>query len=225
MNHYSFTFLYFLRSSPSSSSPHGVPAGILKNVDHFQLKKKYLKRGLNQEYLPFSGEKGLKNIYTEKDTRAHHIKNGVSLSGNLRQQYLQSIIDELMDAIFSHFLHSPVSILSSSRRHSLPLALSRSATSRSQSSASSLSCSSDMDTQNVGRSKFLEFPFVSAPQKKLMVDLVSAFENRFGCQLLPCKLPPDVQYYQNQSGTAQASLQVRAGQTNSPVTNLPLSFS
>jgi red chlorophyll catabolite reductase len=60
---------------------------------------------------------------------------------------------------------------------------------------------------NEGRTKFKAFPYVSAPDRNLMVDLVSTVENRLDSQLLPCTLPPDVQYYQyqNQSGTGVAS--------------------
>lgn len=50
-----------------------------------------------------------------------------------------------------------------------------------------------------------------------MVDLVSTLENRFQSQLLPCSLPPDVQFYQNHTATAQASLHVRPGHDNSPI--------
>ncbi|KAI4306239.1 hypothetical protein L6164_029531 [Bauhinia variegata] len=118
-----------------------------------------------------------------------------------------------MEAIRCPFLHSPLSTLSSSSsvKHSLSFSSSRS--SKLQISASS----SIMEYQNEGRGKFMEFPFVTSAHKKLMVDLVSTLENRFDSQLLPCKLPPDVQYYQNESGTAQASLQIRSGQSDSPV--------
>lgn len=115
-------------------------------------------------------------------------------------------------------LHAPPSFLSSSARHLLSLPSSSS--SRTPiSTSSSLSCSL-MATQDEGRRKFLDFPFVSTPHKNLMLDLVSAVENRFNLQLLPCTLPPDVQYYQSQSGTAQASLQIRSGQSDSPVISL-----
>lgn len=52
---------------------------------------------------------------------------------------------------------------------------------------------------------------MSAPHRKLMQHLISTVENRLGSQLLPCTLPPDVQYYQNQTGTAHASLHIRSG--------------
>ncbi|KAL5101132.1 hypothetical protein RYX36_005459 [Vicia faba] len=107
---------------------------------------------------------------------------------------------------FGNFLHSPLSIFSSSR-----LQLS------SYSSRFSISCS-QMDTHNnQGRSKFLELPFVSAPHKNLMLDLVSSLEDRLQSHLLPCSLPPDVQYYKNNSGSSQISLHVTPGNTHSPI--------
>lgn len=50
-----------------------------------------------------------------------------------------------------------------------------------------------------------------------MAELVSTVETRLDSYLLPCNLPPDVQYYENQSGSAQASLQVRPGIKSSPI--------
>ncbi|PKI39428.1 hypothetical protein CRG98_040186 [Punica granatum] len=67
------------------------------------------------------------------------------------------------------------------------------------------------------RSKFMDFPHVSAPHRSLMFDLLSAVENRLGTQLEPCALPPNVEYYQNQAGNARGSLYVRRGQSSSPV--------
>lgn len=58
---------------------------------------------------------------------------------------------------------------------------------------------------------------MSAPQRDLMLDLVSALETRLGSSLLPCSLPPDVQYYQAQNGTAEGSLYIRSGVPSSPV--------
>ncbi|KAJ7952858.1 putative Red chlorophyll catabolite reductase [Quillaja saponaria] len=118
-----------------------------------------------------------------------------------------------MDVAFRSFIHSPLPFISS------PPSLPSSRPSRVQISAlsSSSSSSSLMDSQSEGRSKFMEFPFVSAPHKNLMVDLLATVENRFQSQLLPCTLPPDVQYYQNQNGIAQASLQIRSGNDNSPI--------
>lgn len=74
-----------------------------------------------------------------------------------------------------------------------------------------------MDPHNEARTKFKAFPYVSAPHRNLMVDLVSTVENRLDSQLLPCTLPPDVQYYQNQSGTGCASLHIRSGDKPSQI--------
>ncbi|KAG5535637.1 hypothetical protein RHGRI_023405 [Rhododendron griersonianum] len=68
-----------------------------------------------------------------------------------------------------------------------------------------------------GRKRFMEFPYVSAPHRDLMVDLFSTMESRLGSYLLPCTLPPDVQYYHNEGGTALASLHVRSGLKPSPI--------
>jgi len=114
--------------------------------------------------------------------------------------------------ICSHFQHSSLSILSSSSSSSrFHLSTPR----------SSVSCSI-MDTQKQGRSKFLEFPFVSAPHKNLMLDLISTVEDRFESHLLPCSLPPDVQYYKSKNGTSQVSLHIRPSNTDSPVNFLLL---
>jgi red chlorophyll catabolite reductase len=106
--------------------------------------------------------------------------------------------------ICGNFLLSPLSILSSS-----------SSSSRLQLSAPR--CSIMDDTHKQSRSKFLEFPYVSAPHKNLMLDLVSKVEDRFQSQLLPCSLPPDVQYYKSNSGTSQVSLHITPGNTESPI--------
>jgi hypothetical protein len=87
--------------------------------------------------------------------------------------------------ICGHFQLSPLSILSSSS-----------------------SSSSRLNFQLLvaqWRSKFLEFPYVSAPHKNLTFDLVLKVEDRFQSQLLPCSLPPDVQYCKSNSGTSQFS--------------------
>ncbi|KAK6924063.1 Red chlorophyll catabolite reductase [Dillenia turbinata] len=73
-----------------------------------------------------------------------------------------------------------------------------------------------MEAQEEGRRRFMEFPYVSGPHRDLMVDLVSTVETRLGSQLRPCTLPQDVQFYQNQTGSAQASLQIRSGDKSSP---------
>jgi hypothetical protein len=113
--------------------------------------------------------------------------------------------------ICGHFQLSPFSILSSSSSSSSRLQLS------------APRCSIMDDTHKQGRSKFLEFPYVSAPHKNLMLDLVSKVEDRFQSQLLPCSLPPDVQYYKSNSGTSQVSLHITPGNTESPVI-FPLLF-
>ncbi|EEF38771.1 red chlorophyll catabolite reductase, chloroplastic [Ricinus communis] len=107
---------------------------------------------------------------------------------------------------FCHVSHFPFTA-----KPSLPLKSSRSPFFAASSS------SSIMELHNQGRSRFLEFPFVSVPQRELMVDLLSAVENRLGSQLLPCTLPPDVQYCRNQSGNAQAAFHIRSANQNSPV--------
>lgn len=50
-----------------------------------------------------------------------------------------------------------------------------------------------------------------------MMDLVSTVETRLDSFLLPSNLPPDVQSYQNQNGTAHASLHVRSGVPSSQI--------
>lgn len=66
---------------------------------------------------------------------------------------------------------------------------------------------------------------MSASQRELMLDLVSTLETRLGSSLLPCSLPPDVQYYRNQNGTAEGSLYIRSGVPSSPVLSFSLSLS
>ncbi|XP_047176135.1 red chlorophyll catabolite reductase, chloroplastic-like [Vigna umbellata] len=136
--------------------------------------------------------------------------------------------------ICDHFRCSPLSILSSYRSSfspstRYPLSVpSYSPSFRLKPSSSSLSSSRMEETQEThdhGRSKFIDFPFVSAAQKNLMVELVSKLEDRFHSQLLPCTLPPDVQYYQSQTGTAQASLHIRSATDDSPVNFLFLNSS
>ncbi|XP_019456047.1 PREDICTED: red chlorophyll catabolite reductase, chloroplastic [Lupinus angustifolius] len=104
----------------------------------------------------------------------------------------------------NHFLHSPISILSSSS----------SSSSSSKSKHKLFVSHSVMDDRG---SKFKEFPFVSIPQKKLMLDLVSTLEKRFESDLLPSTLPSNVQYYQNPTSTAQASLHIRPAHAHSPI--------
>ncbi|XP_009793000.1 red chlorophyll catabolite reductase, chloroplastic [Nicotiana sylvestris] len=83
----------------------------------------------------------------------------------------------------------------------------------------SLSCSSSkyMEQQNENKSKLKEFPYVSVPHRELMVELISTVENRLGTALLPCTLPSNVQYFENSTATAHASLYVRSGHSSSQV--------
>ncbi|KAG2719820.1 hypothetical protein I3760_02G009200 [Carya illinoinensis] len=99
----------------------------------------------------------------------------------------------------------------------LPIFSSSSNPLRPQVSFSASAASARMEAHNQGRTKFMDFPYVSAPHRDLMLDLVSTLENRLGSQLLPCTLPPDVQYYQNQTGTASATLHVRSGHKPSQI--------
>ncbi|PON48903.1 Red chlorophyll catabolite reductase [Trema orientale] len=126
-----------------------------------------------------------------------------------------------MAVVFSHCLYHPLSS-SSSSSSSYVLAVSlqsllKLSRPRVLSVSASTTPSQIMDLHNKGRRKFIEFPYVSAPHKKLMVDLVSMLDSRFDSHLLPCTLPPDVQYYQNQSGTSHASLHIRSGHVSSPI--------
>ncbi|CAK7337670.1 unnamed protein product [Dovyalis caffra] len=109
-----------------------------------------------------------------------------------------------------HSLPSPTSLKSSRTKMSATPSLS-------SSSSSSSSSASQMDLDNQGRQKFIEFPFVSAPHRDLMVNLLSTVEDRLGSHLLPCTLPLDVQHCQNESGSAQASLHIRSGHQSSQV--------
>uniref|UniRef100_A0A6N2MFR4 Red chlorophyll catabolite reductase n=1 Tax=Salix viminalis TaxID=40686 RepID=A0A6N2MFR4_SALVM len=117
-----------------------------------------------------------------------------------------------MAVSFSPILHLP---------HSLPslpaLKSSRTKISATGSLSSSSSSASQMDLHNQGRQKFIEFPFVSAPHRDLMVNLVSTVEDRLGSHLLPFYTSLDVQHCQNESGSAQASLHIRSGLQSSQV--------
>ena len=77
-------------------------------------------------------------------------------------------------------------------------------------SSSSSSISANLRT-------FMDFPYVSNPQRTMMVDLVSTVETRLDPQLLPCTLPHDVRRYRNENGTSQASLHIRSGRNSSQV--------
>ncbi|KAI3799032.1 hypothetical protein L1987_34320 [Smallanthus sonchifolius] len=67
------------------------------------------------------------------------------------------------------------------------------------------------------RMAFMDFPYVSSSHRDLMVDLVSTVETRLDSFLNPCSLPPDVQSYQNETGTAHAALHLRSGVQSSPI--------
>lgn len=63
----------------------------------------------------------------------------------------------------------------------------------------------------------MEFPHLSESHRDTMVEFISALENRLGSHLLPCSVPPDVEYYQNETGTSQGTLYVRSGIDSSPI--------
>lgn len=79
------------------------------------------------------------------------------------------------------------------------------------------SAASHMESQGSERPRFKDFPYAAAPIRDLMMELVSTVENRLESQLLPCTLPSDVEYYQNQSGTSHGSLFSRSGAPPSPI--------
>ena len=83
----------------------------------------------------------------------------------------------------------------------------------------SFPCRSSMEKQQLIRgSKLMEFPYLTDPHRDTMVDLISAMENRLGSHhLLPSSVPPDVEHYQNESGTSQGTLHIRCGIDSSPV--------
>ncbi|GER30881.1 red chlorophyll catabolite reductase [Striga asiatica] len=71
--------------------------------------------------------------------------------------------------------------------------------------------SASMDSSDELRSKFMEFPYVSGSHRDLMVDLLSSVETRLGSSLESCTLPPDVQHFENSTGSARGSLHLRSG--------------
>ncbi|KAE7999610.1 hypothetical protein FH972_004018 [Carpinus fangiana] len=79
------------------------------------------------------------------------------------------------------------------------------------------SSSSRMGQQPRAGSKLMEFPHLLDPHRDTMLSLISAVESRLGSHLLPSSVPPDVEYYQNESGTSQGTLCVRCGIDSSPV--------
>ncbi|KAI7743831.1 hypothetical protein M8C21_026967 [Ambrosia artemisiifolia] len=78
-------------------------------------------------------------------------------------------------------------------------------------------CSKSSPQQQQQQMAYMDFPYVSPSHKNLMVDLASTFESRLNSFLNPCNLPPDVQSYQNNTGTAHAALHIRSGLHSSPI--------
>ncbi|KAL3646280.1 hypothetical protein CASFOL_011460 [Castilleja foliolosa] len=74
-----------------------------------------------------------------------------------------------------------------------------------------------MDTNDELKSKFMEFPYVSASHKNLMLELLSSVDTRLGPSLQSCTLPPDVQHFGNPTGSARASLHLRSGLPSSQI--------
>jgi red chlorophyll catabolite reductase len=72
--------------------------------------------------------------------------------------------------------------------------------------------------------RLMEFPHLLAPHKDLMVGLISAVDKRLHGHLLPssASVPPDAEYYQNQSGASQGSLCINRGVDSSHVLSLSL---
>ncbi|KAG6766972.1 hypothetical protein POTOM_028151 [Populus tomentosa] len=67
--------------------------------------------------------------------------------------------------------------------------------------------------------RLMEFPHLLAPHKDLMVGLNSAVDKRLHGHLLPssASVPPDAEYYQNQSGASQGSLCINRGVDSSHI--------
>ncbi|CAK7337669.1 unnamed protein product [Dovyalis caffra] len=74
-----------------------------------------------------------------------------------------------------------------------------------------------MEQQMRGK-KLMEFPHLLPPHKDLMVGLISALDKRLHGHFLPssASVPPDAEYYQNQSGTSQGTLSINRGVDSSP---------
>ncbi|XP_058097360.1 red chlorophyll catabolite reductase [Magnolia sinica] len=90
----------------------------------------------------------------------------------------------------------------------------RTSISMTSSSSSSSSPYSHKDTR---RSSLLEFPHLSPSHRELMLDLISTVETRLGPHLLPSAVPPDVAYFQTDSGNSQGSLDIRSGRKDSKI--------
>ncbi|KAK9061855.1 hypothetical protein SSX86_019039 [Deinandra increscens subsp. villosa] len=108
-----------------------------------------------------------------------------------------------------------VQVTSSSVFYPFPKFLRNSSSSFSGSRFSS--CSSASKSHGGDRMGFTDFPYVSPSHRDLMVDLSSTIETRLDSFLNPCNLPPDVQSYQNETGTAHAALHLRSGLHSSPI--------
>ncbi|KAK9670394.1 hypothetical protein RND81_13G199000 [Saponaria officinalis] len=120
----------------------------------------------------------------------------------------------------THFHHLPLTHFSPfhtspSSLHKFPLPPKN--TFKFPTLSSSSSSSSGMNDQGNERPGFKDFPHVSGPIRDLMIDLISTVEIRLESQLLPCTLPQDVQYFENQSDTAHTSLFLRSGVSSSPI--------
>ncbi|XP_051116626.1 red chlorophyll catabolite reductase [Andrographis paniculata] len=77
--------------------------------------------------------------------------------------------------------------------------------------------SASMNSGDDLSSKLMEFPYVSGPHRRLMVDLLSTVDSRLGSSLQSCTLPSDVQHFGNDSGTARATLNLRSGIPSSQI--------
>uniref|UniRef100_A0A7C9EDI5 Red chlorophyll catabolite reductase n=1 Tax=Opuntia streptacantha TaxID=393608 RepID=A0A7C9EDI5_OPUST len=76
---------------------------------------------------------------------------------------------------------------------------------------------SQMEIHGDERPRFKDFPYACAPIRDLMVEALSTVESRLGTQLVPYTLPPDVEYYTNESGTNHGSLCILSGAPSSPI--------
>ncbi|KAJ8453136.1 hypothetical protein Cgig2_008020 [Carnegiea gigantea] len=105
-----------------------------------------------------------------------------------------------------HLTSSPLSSSPSSSKSNwcYPILSLRSRSSRLRCAAPP---ASQMEPQTTDeRPRFKDFPYISAPIRDLMLESLSTVESRLKSQLLPYTLPPDVEYYQNQSGTNHGSI-------------------
>ncbi|KAK9061856.1 hypothetical protein SSX86_019040 [Deinandra increscens subsp. villosa] len=122
-----------------------------------------------------------------------------------------------MSVIIGHV--SPFSVFYSSPKL-LPNAASCSIARRSCYASKSNSCSASKSNSLSppgDQMGFMDFPYVSASHRDLMIDLASTLETRLDSFLNPCALPPDVQSYKNETGTSHAALHLRSGLHSSPI--------